>query len=240
MQETIAECEALVGYNFQDRELFIASLTHSSAKSNTCEGNERLEFFGDAILGMIISEYLFNRFPDFQEGELTRIKSAVVSRQTLANRTQTLGLSAYMKLGKGLAMKAKIPPSVLANIYEAVVAAIYIDGGYEAGKSFVLRTLKPVINDVLIDRHQRNYKSLLQQIAQRRLGVTPQYRVVSETGPDHGKTFEVVAVLGERRYGTASGRSKKDAEQRAAALALQGLANDHPDDKVLSGLFDSD
>lgn len=231
-REILAQCEEIIGYTFDDLKLLEQALTHASAKDLENTGNERLEFLGDAILGMIVSEDIFRRFPDRQEGELTRIKSAVVSRATLASRLQTLGLTAFIHIGKGLAMKTRIPSSVLANVYEAVVAAIYIDGGLEPAREFCLATLEPIISQVGVGGAVRNYKSILQQFAQRKLGQTPQYRTLKIHGPAHGKSFQIVAVIGDQRYRPAWGKSKKDAEQLAASNALDELRTRFGDDQT--------
>ncbi|MGE0432744.1 MAG: ribonuclease III [Planctomycetota bacterium] len=231
-RETLAQCEERIGYRFRDPALLAQALTHSSARTADEEGNERMEFLGDAILGLVISAHLFQRFPDQHEGELTRIKSAIVARNTLAQQLQAYGLTAFVRIGKGLALKTRLPTSVLANIYEAIVAAIYLDGGLDPAAQFCLDSLLPVIGGVVDDTSMRNYKSMLQQLAQRRLGSTPQYRVLKIRGPEHGKSFQVAAVIGDTRYKPAWGKSKKDSEQRAAHEALTDLRGKHGDDPV--------
>ena len=231
-REALAQCEARIGYTFADVDLLAQALTHASARHPDEEGNERMEFLGDAILGLVISAHLYTNFPQFHEGELTRIKSAIVARNTLAQQLQATGLTAFIRIGKGLALKTRLPISVLANIYEAIVAAIYMDGGIEPAGQFCLDSLLPVIGGVVDDTSMRNYKSMLQQLAQRRLGNTPQYRVLKIRGPEHGKSFQVSAVVGDTRYKPCWGKSKKDAEQRAAQEALTELRPKHGDDPV--------
>jgi ribonuclease-3 len=230
--ETLAQAEELVGYRFRDPARLEQALTHASARAAGSEGNERLEFLGDAILGFIVSEYVYDRFCEMPEGELTRVKSAVVSRATLARRLQDRGLTAFVRIGKGLAMKSRIPTSVLANVYEAIVAALYIDGGLAPAQRFCISTLSPDIESSMNRTALCDYKSMLQQLSQRHLGEIPQYLVVNSRGPAHGKSFQIVAVIGEQRYRAAWGRSKKDAEQQAAGQALEALHREHPGDPV--------
>ncbi len=231
-REPFASCEEILGYSFRDPALLRQALTHASARSELEWSNERLEFLGDAILGLAVSEHLFHECPELAEGELTRIRAAIVSRQTLARRLQATGLHAYVAIGKGLAMKTRIPTSVLANVYEALVAAIYLDGGYGPARDFCLQTLDEEISSATQNAKAHNYKSTLQHLAQRRFSVVPRYRLLTSRGPEHGKSFHIAAEIGERRYHPAWGRSKKDAEQAAAARALEELKQEFPDDPV--------
>ncbi len=221
--ERLADCERVLGYAFADRALLKLALTHSSAKSETQPSNEREEFLGDAILGMAISEHLYRAFPQHAEGELTRIKSVVVSRRTLARISQQLGLSEFLRVGRGISGRSQIPRSLMANVFEAIVAAIYLDGGMEPARAFVMRNLTAEIEAVQYDQHERNYKSILQQISQQRLSATPVYRVLKEEGPDHVKMFHVITVIGDKDYGAGWGNSKKQAEQRAAEGTIRML-----------------
>jgi ribonuclease-3 len=182
-----------------------------------------LEFLGDSILGLTVSEFLYNFLENCDEGELTQIKSVVVSTSILAAESRRLGLDRFYCVGKGVGRRNELPVSLLANVFEAVVAAIYLEGGLEAARRFVVRNLFHQILAVCDDRHTKNYKSLLQQYVQKQIGVTPAYRVVRESGPDHRKSFEVTALVGQERYGRGTGRSKKEAEQAAARQALHAL-----------------
>ncbi len=235
-EQILSECEKILNYKFNDKNLILQALTHSSARDSENEGNERLEFLGDSILGLVISEYLFLQYPDYQEGELTRIKSAVVSRNSLAQATSELGLVAFVRLGKGLALKAKIPTSVLANVYESVVAALYFDGGFEVAKQFCLKTLKPIITQVENKKAMRNYKSILQQFTQKHFAIIPKYRVVAERGPEHTKNFKVEVKIADKKFKGNWARTKKEAEQNAAHKALKEFAKQKPDDKLLSDI----
>jgi ribonuclease-3 len=213
-------CEDVIQYRFRDRRLLELALTHASVARTRIESNERLEFLGDAILGGIICEALYHRFPEDPEGELTRIKSSLVSRNTCARVAEQLGLSEFLILGKGLLTHQQIPSSILAGVFESVVAAVYLDGGHEAVGAFVERAMAPVLDLEAEPRLSRNYKSMLQQMSQKQFGSTPLYQVLDEKGPDHSKCFKISAAIGPQAYPAAWGASKKEAEQRAALNAL--------------------
>ena len=219
----IRGCEEQIGYRFSDPTLLLQALTHSSIKTDDNPSNERLEFLGDSVLGLVMTEFLFNYFQEHSEGDLTQIKSVVVSTTVLARESERLSLSRFYSVGKGVIRKKKLPVSLLANVFEAVVAAIYRDSGLESARRFVIRNLYHQVLAVAENRHRRNYKSILQQWAQKMLNVTPTYLVLREKGPDHMKSFEVVAMVGKRRCRSGSGRSKKEAEQIAARETLKLL-----------------
>jgi ribonuclease-3 len=218
--EILDECQKAIGYQFRQPELLRAALTHASGADTRLASNERLEFLGDAVLGLVTCEQLFLRFPDYQEGDLTKIKSVVVSRRTCARISRLLHLGDFLFLGKGMNFHAVVPASLLADVYESLVAAIYLDGGLDAAKPFILRHIAPEIESVAEGAHGGNFKSVLQQVAQREFGATPQYHLLDEKGPDHSKCFKVAAVLGRHYYAAAWGRNKKEAEQKAAMNAL--------------------
>jgi ribonuclease-3 len=230
--ERLRACEETIGYVFRRPSLLRKALTHSSLKDAENPSNERLEFLGDSILGMIVSEHLYATLPDVDEGELTRVKSAAVSASMLSRCAERLGFAEFLRLGKGVATRARLPRSILANAFEAVIAAIHLDGGFPEARLFVLQHLLPRIEEVLEDRHSRNYKSLLQQVAQREYSSTPTYRVVAEEGPDHQKRFEVVAVVDGREFAPADGKTKKEAEQQAARQALRDLFRSEGDGRA--------
>ncbi len=221
-------CQERIGYVFRDKRLLQAALTHASGAQHRLASNERLEFLGDAILGAVVSEILFHRYPSWLEGELTHIKSIVVSRQTCARVSQALGLDEFLILGKGLSTQAEVPESVLADVFESLVAAVYLDGGLEAAQQFIQRHLGSEIEAAAEGELEGNYKSLLQQLAQREHGVTPTYELLAERGPDHCKYFQIAAQIGTTRYPPAWGRTKKEAEQLAARNALQALTSQPP------------
>lgn len=223
--QLLDECEQALAYRFRNRDLLRCALTHASAARTRLESNERLEFLGDALLGAVVCETLFTMFPDSPEGELTQVKSAVVSRATCARVTRKLDLNRFLVAGKGVALQRGMPGSILAAQFEAVVAAIYLDGGFEVVREFVTRELGAEIQHAVDTAHGVNYKSVLQQQAQSASGDTPVYVVLDEQGPDHSKCFKVAAIVGGRQFGPAWGPSKKEAEQRAAQNALAQLAD---------------
>jgi ribonuclease-3 len=219
----VAECQRRLDYAFRDPSLLVAALTHASGAQHRLASNERLEFLGDAILGFIVCETLYRLFPDSLEGDLTRIKSVVVSRETCSRISDQLQLIDFLIVGKGLSVNREMPSSVLSDLFESLVAAVYLDGGLEPVRRLVGRFLEPEIIKVASGELGSNHKSLLQQVAQRDFGVTPTYEVIEETGPDHSKSFHVSAQIGGRSYAPAWGRNKKEAEQRAASNALSEL-----------------
>jgi ribonuclease-3 len=233
--DRLRECEERIGYRFQDALLLDQALTHSSIKTLDNPSNERLEFLGDSVLGLVMTEFLFNFFHDKDEGELTQIKSVVVSTTVLAGESARLDLGAYYNVGKGVTRRRKLPVSLQANVFEAVVAAIYRDGGLEEARRFILRNLYHQVLAVAGNEYERNYKSLLQQWAQKVLNHTPTYRVISEKGPDHHKSFEVVAVIGKRSFKHGSGPSKKEAEQEAARETLKLLHDQETETETEAG-----
>ena len=223
--DSLDTIQGLIEYRFANRDLLTSALTHASVADGRLQSNERLEFLGDAVLGLVICEALYHRFPDFLEGELTRVKSVVVSRETCARVADRLDLVEHLSLGKGIIEAPHLPVSLAACAYEAIVGAIYLDGGLEPARGFILAHMVEEIDRVMAGEHQRNYKSLLQQYAQHDLGATPQYELFDEKGPDHAKAFEIAVVIRGRRYPSAWGPSKKMAEQRAAMEALRALGH---------------
>lgn len=218
--ERIQFCERQIEYRFKDSGLLVSALTHSSSANSRAESNERLEFLGDAILGWIVCDRLYANYPELDEGELTKIKSSVVSRKVCAKFSLALQLDRCLILGRGMLMQDSIPRSLLSDVFEAIVAAIYLDGGMEQARSFVLRCVDPEIQLAYQGSSLGNFKSALQHLAQRDLAATPCYQLVEQRGPDHSKFFCVRAEIGGRKFTPAWGRSKKDAEQKAAGNAL--------------------
>lgn len=221
MDPWLLRCEGAIGVSFASPALLELALTHASRRSAGEDSNERLEFLGDALIGVVVSEYLFRELEDAQEGELTRIKSEVVSTRSLAQAATHLGLDRLLRSSRGTAQTTS--PRVAAGAFEAVVAAIHLDQGFARMRQFVLDQLEPAVGRVLHHRHELNYKSLLQQHSQARLSATPTYRLLAESGPEHGKRFQLCAVVGDRAFEPAWGQSKKEAEQLAAKLALDAL-----------------
>ena len=215
--------EKVLGHTFNDPDLLKEALTHASIADNRLDSNERMEFLGDAVLDLIICEALYQRFPSYQEGDLTKVKSAVVSRRTCAEVANETGLTDLLIIGKGISSRNQMPSSLAAAVYESIVAAIYLDGGFEVAKEYVLRTMTPKLEEIAANAHQHNYKAVLQQHAQKVLGATPMYELLDEKGPDHSKCFEVCVCIEGRRYTSAWGPNKKMAEQKAALLALEDM-----------------
>jgi ribonuclease-3 len=221
--EILEECQKTIGYHFRNPELLRASLTHTSGADTRLASNERLEFLGDAVLGLVTCEQLFLLFPDYQEGDLTKVKSVVVSRRTCARISRILHLDDFLFLGKGMHLHSAVPPNLMADVFESLVAAIYLDGGLEVAKKFILQHLVPEIEKVAEGTHGSNYKSILQQVSQSEFGETPLYDLLDEKGPDHSKCFKIAAVIGRHRHPAAWGRNKKEAEQKAAMNALAAI-----------------
>ena len=228
--ETLQQVEQIIGYQFSNRDLLQKAFIHSSAVENRLLSNERLEFLGDSILAVIICQTLFERFKGYLEGDLTKIKSMLVSRRTCAAAAKQLGLQKFLKVGKGMANSRALSGSLAAGLLEAVICVIYIDGGLDAAQSFILRTFSSLIDQADARQAQGNFKSLLQQHAQQQLNVTPVYELLDEKGPDHNKCFESEAVIGGHHFPGAWGTNKKEAEQKAAFNALVELG-------VLEGTF---
>lgn len=222
-EEVLRQIEQTIGYNFCNHNLLTKAFAHSSGVDNRLLSNERLEFLGDAVLAVIICETLFERFPGYLEGDLTKIKSLLVSRRTCAQVAKQLDLHKYLKVGKGMANSRALSGSLAAALLEALIAVIYIDGGFDAARSFILRTFASLIDQADAEQAQGNFKSLLQQYAQQQLNATPVYELLDEKGPDHDKCFESQVVISERHFQSAWGTNKKEAEQKAAFNALVEL-----------------
>ncbi|MGC9454681.1 MAG: ribonuclease III [Phycisphaerae bacterium] len=223
MEDILQKCERILGYGFNDRQLLERALTHSSVARSREESNERMEFLGDAVLGLVVCQALYERDERLGEGEMTRIKSWVVSRETCAQVSIEHGITELMSLGKGLTNGGALPQSISAALLEALIGAVYLDGGLEPARELILRLVGGRIERALGEGHQKNYKSALQQHAQRRWGVTPEYVLLDEKGPDHDKAFEVAVAINGKHFPSAWGKTKKDAEQEAARLALSEL-----------------
>ena len=223
--DKIVACEQQLGYTFQDKSLLSLALTHASGADHRLASNERLEFLGDAILGAVICQRLYQKYPESLEGDLTTIKSSVVSRQTCAKVSQDLGLEQFLVIGKGMTNNEFVPTSLLAGLFESLVAAIYLDGGEKSARAFIECYLDAEIELVASGESGENYKSSLQQLAQRDFGSTPVYQLLDEKGPDHAKCFKVAAVVNDKAFAPAWGRNKKEAEQHAACNALAQVEN---------------
>ncbi|HEX6799817.1 MAG TPA: ribonuclease III [Ktedonobacterales bacterium] len=217
---------ATLGHPFRRPQLLLDALTHTSYAAEhparNVVSNERLEFLGDAVLGLIASDLLYARFPAAPEGELTTLRAALVRASALADLARRIDLGPYLRLGRGEEVTGgRERDLLLARAMEAVIGALYLDGGIRATRRFLEPLLKGELEGVLAQRRVKDAKSLLQERAQAQLGITPTYRVVAEEGPSNARTFVVEALVGEHAIGRGEGRSKRQAEQAAAEAALQ-------------------
>jgi ribonuclease-3 len=215
-----------IGHAFNDPRLLQQALTHSSYANESGEPGdyERLEFLGDAVLELVVSHLLLGRFPDEGEGALSRLRASAVNRRTLAAIARRLGLGEHLRLSHGEEKTGgRNKDTLLGDVFEAVIGAIYLDGGLGAAANFVERYFDLLFEEVNQELLFNDYKTRLQEISQARLGRTPVYRTVAASGPDHEKTFEIEVALGDRMVGRGSGSSKKQAEQAAAKQAFEQL-----------------
>lgn len=221
--EDLSLLEDKIGYKFKNREFLEIALTHSSFANemkHTVKYNERAEFLGDAVLSIVVSDYLFNNY-SVQEGDLTKLRASLVCEKSLDEMAAEIDLGKFLRLGKGEEMMGgRERPSILADAFEALIAAIYLDGGIENAREFIL----PFVKDMLEHKEKlsfSDYKTLLQEIVQQNPQEILSYRLVSEEGPDHAKVFTVEVLLNSNIIGSGKGRSKKQAEQMAAKQALK-------------------
>ena len=216
--------EKKLGYSFRDRALLAEALNHSSYANehrDSLGSNERLEFLGDSVLGFVSAEYLFQGHRDLPEGDLTRMRAALVCEQSLYEVARELDLGSYLKLGRGEeAGGGRKRQSILADAMEAVFAAVYLDGGIEPVRELIVRVL---LGQALAAEERKDYKTTLQEVVQRRSGQVLTYHMISQSGPDHDKTFLFEVRLNGRTVGQGAGHSKKEAEQAAARSALDNL-----------------
>ena len=222
------ELEKKLNYSFRDPALLSEALSHSSyANEHRAAGlrsNERLEFLGDSVLGFVTAEFLFVQHPGLPEGDLTRIRAALVCEQSLYEVAQKLELGRYLKLGRGEeAGGGRNRTSILADATEAVFAAVYLDGGIGEASALIHRVLLDAEREEVVEERRRDYKTALQELIQRQADQVLTYRMIGEEGPDHNKTFLAEVLLNGVQAGTGSGHSKKEAEQSAAKAALQKL-----------------
>ena len=217
-----------MGYAFKNKDLLENALQHSSYANEHRGGgmrsNERLEFLGDAVLGVVTADYLFRKHPDLPEGDLTRLRAALVCEDSLHEVAQNLELGRHLKLGRGEEQGGgRRRPSILADATESVFAAVYLDGGMEAASELIHRVLLDKGREEAVEERRRDFKTELQELVQRKSGSTLGYRLVGSTGPDHAKVFEAAVLLNGEVFSTGTGHSKKEAEQAAAGAALEKL-----------------
>jgi ribonuclease-3 len=239
-----ARLERAIGWTFVDHALLDCALTHRSfcSEQGLEQSNERLEFLGDSVLGYVVTTFVYEQYPTLPEGELAKLRAAVVSAETLAEIANELDLGAALRLGKGEdASGGRAKPSILADAMEAVIAAVYLDGGMEPAARLVLAALEGRIREQAIGPGGQDYKTRLQELAAQRVDQLPKYQVRHE-GPDHSKLFFASVLLRGEVYGTGEGRSKKSAEQAAAQIAwdrLQGEVNEIMPEPQPSGVVDA-
>ena len=217
--------EMKIGYPFNDKRLLETAFTHRSyLNENRAAGrehNERLEFLGDAVLELVVTQFLFAKYPEKPEGELTAYRAALVNTQSISDAAQKLGMNDYMLLSRGESRDTgRARMIILANAFEALIGALYLDQGYAAAEKFIADQLFYKTEDVVEKRLWQDAKSRFQEIAQEKLGITPTYQLLDQSGPDHDRQFVVGAFVGQGKIATGEGRSKQEAEQDAAQKAL--------------------
>ncbi len=221
--------ETRIGFHFKNRQLLETAFTHRSYlnenRSAGREHNERLEFLGDAVLELAVTEFLFSKYPDKPEGDLTAYRAALVNTQSIADAATKLGMNEFLFLSRGEARDTgRARQIILANAFEALIGALYLDQGYVAARDFIAKQLFHKTDDVVARRLWQDAKSRLQEVAQDKFGITPTYQLLDQSGPDHDKNFVIGAFIGAEKVALGEGRSKQEAEQAAAekALAVKG------------------
>lgn len=224
MSDKISELESKIGFSFKNKDLLLAALTHRSYLNENpdwrLDHNERMEFLGDAVLELVVTEHLYNNYPN-PEGEMTNWRAALVNANILSKITSEFDLNDYILLSRGEAKDTgRARQYILANAIEALIGAMYLDGGYEACQKFINRFVLKELKNIIEKRLYRDAKSLFQEIAQDKVGITPTYEVLEEWGPDHARNFKVGVFLEKERAGMGQGPSKQEAQQSAAEDAL--------------------
>ncbi|MGW8168849.1 MAG: ribonuclease III [Sulfurovaceae bacterium] len=221
--DNFSQLERQLGYVFNDKQLIIEALTHRSFKKPY--NNERLEFLGDAVLDLIVGEYLYNKFKDSDEGTLSKIRASLVNESGFALLAKVLNLGKYIYLSLAEENnEGRTKPSLLSNAFEAIIGAIYIEGGLATARDIVIKLLEECYPTIDLQTLSRDYKTALQELTQAKYGVTPDYELVRAFGPDHKKEFEISLTLNGKEIATAQGKSKKEAQQKAAKSALDILS----------------
>ena len=224
------ELESILGYSFKNSELLKTALMHPSYanEKGLKEDNQRLEFLGDAVLGLIITEYLYKKYPDKQEGHMSKLKSVLVSRHVLADLAKTKRLNEFLLLGAGESKsKGYEKPSNLADVFESLIGAIYLDSGMDEVKILLADLMAMDVNKQ--EKH-KNYKSVVQELAQAKFGRMPQYKVIKEEGPEHEKFFTIEVSIGKKYKARGQGKTKKSAEQMAGKIILEMIKNDEQEE----------
>ena len=226
--QKLKELERDLGYRFTDIGLLESALTHRSFVNEnpvlTFKDNERLEFLGDAVLELIVTDMLMRTFPDYDEGQLSKLRASVVNEKPLAELARRFRLGEFLLLGRGEESSGgRTKASLLANAFESIIAALFLDSGFDRTAAFIGNLFTPLMTEGAATAVYRDYKTAVQEVCQIRFRDVPRYVLVSETGPDHDKRFETSLVIGERVIATGTGRNKKEAEQQAAKAALEVL-----------------
>ncbi|MGE5614213.1 MAG: ribonuclease III [Bacillota bacterium] len=226
--EKISELEAKIKYTFKDKDILLMALTHSSyaneKKHGGLESNERLEFLGDAVLNIITSEYIYGHYPGLSEGEMTKTRASIVCEASLVKCARSIMLGDYLLLGKGEENSGgRNRTSILSDAFEALIGAIYLDGGLKEAANFLFSVMNDILRDFRENAAFVDYKTQFQELVQKHGEQSISYKVISETGPDHNKKYAVQVSVGNNVLGTGEGHSKKEAEQNAARIALEKL-----------------
>lgn len=228
LTNSIPTIESLLCYQFKDPNLLVLAFVHRSfinENKTITQHNERLEFLGDSILGMIISDYLYSSLPETLEGDLSLLRSRLVEASACARYIKKLSIDSYLLLGRGEKLnQGRGRQSIVADLFEAIVGAIFIDGGIESAKQFLLTHFKSDFDEILTAPH-KNWKAMLQELCQKNTQQAPEYIVLKEEGPDHNKVFEIAVNLLNKELGIGKGASKKEAQQNAARDAIERLSN---------------
>lgn len=225
MNEQENRLQERLGYVFRDEALLTKALTHKSSTKH--KNNERLEFLGDAVIDLIIGEYLFKKFPKQKEGQLSKMRASLVSEKSLTKFAEEIELGKYIYLSSAEeSNKGRNKPSILSSAFEAIIGAVYLESGIERCKEIVYRLLENIYPKIDFETIFSDYKTALQEVTQAHFGTIPQYKVVSASGPDHKKEFEIAVIIDDKIYATKVGASKKDAQQKAAYEALNALTKE--------------
>jgi ribonuclease III len=226
IEEDLARLEQIVGHTFADRSHLLSAITHRSYlnehREATQEHNERLEFLGDAVLELVVTDYLYRTYQDKPEGELTAIRAALVNTTSLSDASLKLGVNEFLLMSKGEAKDTgRARQYILANVFESLIGAIYLDHGYAAAREFIADQLFARTEEIISKRLWQDAKSRFQELAQEHVGVTPTYETLSQEGPDHDRVFTVGVFLNREKVGEGAGRAKQEAEQAAALKAIE-------------------
>ncbi len=214
--------EELLGYRFEDRILLEEALTHKSHKKSY--DNERLEFLGDAVLDLIVGEYLYKKFPSYDEGKLSKMRASLVNEEGFAHLAKILNIGDFILLSNAEQNNGgRDKPSLLSNAFEAIIGAIYLESGLNSAKKVTVKLLESGYDSISLDTLFRDYKTALQELTQARFGTTPLYKLIGSSGPDHQKEFKIAVFIQDKEYASSTGKSKKMAQQIAAQLTLEQL-----------------